>query len=161
MGSQRVRHDWATSLSLFFHTLEKEMATHSSVLAWRIPGTGEPGGLQFMGLHRVGHDWSDLAAYIYIYIERERERERETETETNRNREWEKGRENCRTVHIKIYLQFFWIILHWIPATGCHSAASLSNSVVQSPASGSCCYHEAWVLMMRNCSCAYVKIVLA
>ena len=49
----------ATSLSLFtfyFHALEKEMATHSSVLAWRIPGTGEPGGLPSLGLHRVGHD---------------------------------------------------------------------------------------------------------
>ena len=42
--------------------LEKEMATHSSVLAWRIPGTGEPHGLPSMGSHRVGHDWSDLAA---------------------------------------------------------------------------------------------------
>ena len=39
-----------------FHTLEKEMASHSSVLAWRIPGTGEPGGLLSVGLHRVGHD---------------------------------------------------------------------------------------------------------
>jgi len=39
-----------------FHALEKEMATHSSVLAWRIPGMGEPGGLPSMGLHRVGHD---------------------------------------------------------------------------------------------------------
>ena len=38
------------------------MATHSSVLAWRIPGTGEPGGLPSMGSHRVRHDWSDLAA---------------------------------------------------------------------------------------------------
>ena len=38
------------------------MATHSSVLAWRIPGTEEPGGLPSMGLHRAGHDWSDLAA---------------------------------------------------------------------------------------------------
>ena len=45
-----------------FHALEKEMATHSSVLAWRIPGTGVPGRLLSMGLHRVGHDWSDLAA---------------------------------------------------------------------------------------------------
>ena len=44
-----------------FHALEKEMATHSSVLAWRIPGTGEPDGLLSMGSHRVGHDWSDLA----------------------------------------------------------------------------------------------------
>ena len=39
-----------------FHALEKEMATHSSVLAWRIPGTEEPGGLPSMGSHRVGHD---------------------------------------------------------------------------------------------------------
>ena len=45
-----------------FHALEKEVATHSSVLAWRIPGMREPGGLPSMGSHRVGHDWSDLAA---------------------------------------------------------------------------------------------------
>jgi len=43
------------------HALEKEMATHSSVLAWRILGMGGPGGLPSMGSHRVGHDWSDLA----------------------------------------------------------------------------------------------------
>ena len=42
--------------------MEKEMATRSSVLAWRIPGMGKPGGLLSMGSHRVGHDWSDLAA---------------------------------------------------------------------------------------------------
>ena len=41
---------------------EKEMATHSSILAWSFPGTEEPGGLPSMGSHRVGHDWSDLAA---------------------------------------------------------------------------------------------------
>ena len=46
-----------------FHALEKEMATHSSVVAWRIPGSGEPGGLPSMGSHRVGHDWSDLAVF--------------------------------------------------------------------------------------------------
>ena len=50
------------TFTFHFHALEKEMATHSSVLAWRIPGTGEPGGLMSMGSHRVGHDWSDLAA---------------------------------------------------------------------------------------------------
>ena len=50
------------TLTFQFHALEKEMATHSSVLAWRIPGMGEPGGLPSMGLHRVGHDQSDLAA---------------------------------------------------------------------------------------------------
>ena len=43
-------------LAFHLHALEKEMATHSSVLAWRIPGTGEPGGLPSMGLHRVGHN---------------------------------------------------------------------------------------------------------
>ena len=69
-----------TQLSYFtftfhFHALEKEMATHSSVLAWRIPGTGEPGGLLSMGSHRVELDWSDLAAageklvdFTYFYI---------------------------------------------------------------------------------------------
>ena len=61
-----VARSW-TRLSDFtftfhFHALEKEMATHSSVLAWWIPGTGEPGGLPSMGSNRVGHDWSDLAA---------------------------------------------------------------------------------------------------
>ena len=50
------------TLTFHFHALEKEMATHSSVLAWRIPGTGEPGGLLSMVSHRVGRDWSDLAA---------------------------------------------------------------------------------------------------
>ena len=60
-----------TRLSIFtftfhFHALEKEMATHSSVLAWGIPGKGELGGLLTMGSHRVRHDWSDLAvAYLY------------------------------------------------------------------------------------------------
>ena len=44
------------TLTFNFHALEKEMATHSSVLAWRIPGTGEPGGLLSIGSHRVGHD---------------------------------------------------------------------------------------------------------
>ena len=47
---------------------EKAMAAHSSVLAWRIPGTGEPGGLLSMGSHRVGHDWSDLAEAAYIHL---------------------------------------------------------------------------------------------
>ena len=51
-----------TTERLHFHALEKEMDTHSSVLAWRFPRTGEPGGLPSMGSHRVGHNWSDLAA---------------------------------------------------------------------------------------------------
>ena len=54
------------TFTFYFHALEKEMATHSSVLAWRIPGTGEPGGLPSMRSHRVGHDWSDLAAVADI-----------------------------------------------------------------------------------------------
>ena len=52
-----------------FPALEKEMATHSSVLAWSIPGMAEPGGLPSMGSHRLRHDWSDLAAaYTNIYM---------------------------------------------------------------------------------------------
>ena len=50
------------TFTFHFHALEKEMATHSSTLAWKIPGTEEPGRLPSMGSHRVGHDWSDLAA---------------------------------------------------------------------------------------------------
>ena len=65
-----VAKSW-TQLSDFtftfhFHALEKEMATHSSVLAWRIPGIGEPGGLLSIGSHRIWHDWSDLAAAAAI-----------------------------------------------------------------------------------------------
>ena len=55
MGLLRVGQDF--TFTFHFHALEKEMATtHSSVLAWRIPGMGEPGGLPSMGSHRVGHD---------------------------------------------------------------------------------------------------------
>ena len=52
------------TFTFHFHALEKEMATHSSVLSWGIPGTGEPGRLLSVGSHRVGHDWSDLAAAV-------------------------------------------------------------------------------------------------
>ena len=65
-GLYGVAKSWARlryfSFTFHFHALEKEMATHSSILAWRIPGTEEPSGLPSMGLHRVGHDGSDLAA---------------------------------------------------------------------------------------------------
>ena len=50
------------TFTFHFHALEKEMATHSSVIAWRIPGMGEPGGLPSVGSHRVGYNWSNLAA---------------------------------------------------------------------------------------------------
>ena len=58
------KYIWASLESM----LEKKMATHSSVLAWRIPGMGEPGRLPSMGLHRVGHDWSGLAAAERSYL---------------------------------------------------------------------------------------------
>ena len=54
------------TFTFHFHSLEKEMATQSSILAWRIPGTGEHGGLLSMGSHRVGHDWSNLAAAAVV-----------------------------------------------------------------------------------------------
>ena len=62
------------TFTFHFDALEKEMATHSSVLTWRIPETGEPGGLSSMGSHWVGHDWRDLAAAtllcktVYIFL---------------------------------------------------------------------------------------------
>ena len=59
-GSDMTERDF--TFTFHFHASEEEMATHSSVLAWRIPGMGEPDGLPSLGSHRVGHDWSDLAA---------------------------------------------------------------------------------------------------
>jgi len=59
--------DTTERLHFHLHALEKEMATHSSVLAWRIPGMGEPGGLPSVGSHRVGHDWSDLAIAAAVF----------------------------------------------------------------------------------------------
>ena len=56
MGSQSRTRLGDFTFTFHFHALEKEMATPSSVLAWRIPGKGEPGGLPSMGSHRVGHD---------------------------------------------------------------------------------------------------------
>ena len=56
-GVAEDRTRWSDfTFTFHFHALEKEMATHSSILAWRIPGMGEPGGLPSMGSHRVGHD---------------------------------------------------------------------------------------------------------
>ena len=62
-GRTRLRE---FTFTFHFHALEKEMATHSSVLAWRIPGMEEPFGLPSMGSHRVGHDCGDLAAACVI-----------------------------------------------------------------------------------------------
>ena len=57
VAKSRTRlRDFTFTFTFHFHASEKEMATHSSVLAWRIPGTGEPGGLSSLGSHRVGHD---------------------------------------------------------------------------------------------------------
>ena len=63
--SQTLLRDFI--FTFHFHSLEKEMATQSGVLAWRIPGMEEPGGLPSMGSHRVGHNWSDLAAAACQY----------------------------------------------------------------------------------------------
>ena len=70
-------HLWrCTQLSNFtftfhFHALEKEMATHSRILAWRIPGTGESGGLPSIGSHRVGHDWAtSLSLFTFMHWRR-------------------------------------------------------------------------------------------
>ena len=60
--SHRVGQSWSALACM--HALEKELPTQSSLLAWRIPGTEEPGGLPSVGLYRVGHNWSDLAAAV-------------------------------------------------------------------------------------------------
>ena len=79
-------------ITFHFPALEKEMATHSSVLAWRIPGTVEPGGLPSMGSHRVGHDWSDLAAAAVAVGYK------------NENQRSNIGLKNIKMTIVKIYL---------------------------------------------------------
>ena len=69
--SQRWQSDF--TLNFHFHALEKEMATHSSILAWRIPRMAEPGGLPSMGSHRVGHDWSNLVVVVVESILKSRD----------------------------------------------------------------------------------------
>ena len=69
MGLHRVGHDWSNLACMY--ALEREMATHSSVLAWTILGTAEPGGLSSTGSHRVGHNWSDLAVAAAVAQERD------------------------------------------------------------------------------------------
>ena len=73
------------TFTFHFHALEKEMAAHSSVLAWRIPGMGEPGGLPSMGSHRVGHDWSDLAAAAKAFHNERRSRQKSAYTLRSRH----------------------------------------------------------------------------
>ena len=63
MGSRRVGHDWATSLSLFTFMHWRRQWQPTPVFCWRIPGAGQPGGLPSVGSHRVGHDWSYLAEH--------------------------------------------------------------------------------------------------
>ena len=83
------------TFTFHFHALKEEMATHSSVLAWRIPGKGDPGGLPSMGLHRVGHNWSDLAAAaeervhdlmeLYTLVDRQKEKDEENTFSMNKS----------------------------------------------------------------------------
>ena len=73
------------TFSFHFHSLEKEMATHSSILAWRIPGTEEPGRLPSMGSHRVRHNWSDLAAVAAAAY-----------TVESSDKTWSTGEGNCK-----------------------------------------------------------------
>ena len=103
-----VAEGW-TRLSAFtftfhFHALEKEMATRSSVLAWRIPGTGEPGELLSMGSHRVGHDWSDLAAVATYNLRSQKRNDRikpKTEESLIKNiHQWNRKQRNRKDLHI-------------------------------------------------------------
>ena len=86
-----------SSVSFLFHAPEKEMAPHSSVLAWRIPGTGEPGGLQSLGSHRVGLKRLSSSSSCTNCTE---ERGSLTERRTNKERGLEKGHGLLQTVEL-------------------------------------------------------------
>ena len=112
------------TLTSHFHALEKEMATHSSVLAWRIPGMGEPGGLPSMGLHRVGHDWSDLAAAAVI---------RNTDTSLN----------SC-ALHMCLRIRIFHFISEML---------SIQDNISRQPAYCGCLWKSSSMLNMFNAEC--------
>ena len=102
-------------MQLYYHDLnkwkEKEMATHSSVLAWRKPGTGEPGKKSSMGSHRVAHDWSDLAAVAEEQVEKLQERlmcPKSTQFSQRVKRILRKKKQKGESSNIVIYLQFYY-----------------------------------------------------
>ena len=111
------RKEWDTTERLHFHfhfhTVKKEMGTHPSILAWRIPGTGEPDGLLSMGSHRVGHDWSDLAAAAAAIIITQKPSyaaaivRRWVEVELAHTGLWE------FMVHIHLFPTLFSMTVHW------------------------------------------------
>ena len=82
------------------------MATHSSVLAWRIPGMGEPGGLPSMGSHRVGYDWSDLAAAAissrWMTAKNKMKQNKNTITV-------KKAKQNCKTHNSDLTSTYIWL----------------------------------------------------
>ena len=127
------------TFTFHFHALEKEMATHSSVLAWRIPGTGEPGGLPSMGSHRVRHDWSDSAAAAASSWETENQEIKESHcgwwSKNKRKFWWNNPRGECRN-HIMRYLYDrlyrFWIVFHMLKDKLRHSKMFQFSSVAQS-----------------------------
>ena len=91
------------TFTFHFHALEKEIATHFSVLAWRIPGMAEPGGLPSMGSHRVRLDWSDLAAAATATAQRIKFPDNILNVKT------------FQTVMSLSYLEFYVEIFPWIP----------------------------------------------
>ena len=105
-GFHRVGQDWSNIPCM--HALEKEMATHSSVLAWRIPGTKESGGLLSMGSHRVGHNWTNLAAAAAAHTSKVMLKILQARLQQYLN---------CEELMLKPKLQYFihlmWILTHW------------------------------------------------
>ena len=77
------------TFTFHFHALEKEVATHSSVLAWRIPRMGKPDGLLSMESHRVGHNWSDLAAAAAACTQHRGTSIHKTKTSRHKQRNWQ------------------------------------------------------------------------
>ena len=89
---------WEYLCSEWLIWMQLEMATHSSVLAWRIPGTAEPGGLPSMGSHRVRHDWSDLAAAAEMITNGRKKRGTKEPLDEGERGEWKRW---LKTQHSK------------------------------------------------------------
>ena len=125
------------TFTFHFHALEKAVATHSSVFAWRIPGTGELGGLLPMGSHRVGHDWSDLAAAAARHKAHVKE-QKLREVNTCEENEWQGWAEGAKEI-VLTFVMSLWVKWNYVGTqlskwTGLSSQGVHCLSLLESPA---------------------------
>ena len=150
------------TFTFHFHALEKDMATHSSVLAWRIPGTGEPSGLPSMGSHRVGHDWSDLAAAAAAVAGWNENKPQFPLLALSLRGGWQAcclypvRVEVCSGIRLQGWLGVC-PLLRWCPEQGAHTVLCFCSGLFKS---SSVVFWSLCILRVQNSNCEYTWIFL-